>query len=59
MKIKSWLQQIFSSLVFLNLEFSVAKLKYFLASRGLSQEGSKLDLAGHAFVAYEQKCGIH
>ena len=37
------------------LDLSVAELKYFLALRGLSQEGNKLDLAARALVAYERK----
>ncbi len=37
------------------LEWSADELKYYLAMRGLSREGSKLDLAARVLVAYEQK----
>ena len=36
------------------LELTVAELKYYLAQRGLSQDGTKLDLAARALVAYEK-----
>ena len=36
------------------LELTVAELKYYLAERGLSQDGTKLDLAARALVAYEK-----
>ena len=36
------------------LELTVAELKYYLAHRGLSQDGTKLDLAARALVAYEK-----
>ena len=37
------------------LEWSVNELKYYLAVRGLSQVGLKLDLAARALAAYERK----
>ncbi len=37
------------------LEWRVAKLKYYLTMRTLSQEGTKIDFAGRAIVAYEKK----
>ena len=37
------------------LEWTVHELKYFLAMRALSQEGTKLDLAARALVAFEKK----
>lgn len=36
------------------LELTVAELKYYLAQRGLAQDGTKLDLAARALVAYEK-----
>ncbi len=38
------------------LEWSVVELKYYLAMR--SHEGTKIDLAGRALVAYEKKLPI-
>ena len=40
------------------LELSISELKYYLAMRGLSREGLKLDLAARALVAYEQQMPI-
>ena len=36
------------------LELTVGELKHYLAQRGLSQDGTKLDLAARALVAYEK-----
>ena len=40
------------------LELTVAELKYYLAEHGLSQDGTKLDLAARALVAYEKNEAI-
>ena len=37
------------------LEWTIHELKYYLAMRALSQEGTKLDLAARALVAFEKK----
>ena len=36
------------------LELTVGELKYYLAQRGLSQDGTKLDLAARALIIYEK-----
>eukprot|EP00794_Sanderia_malayensis_P019701 gene19701-biopygen13965 len=40
------------------LEWTVQELKYYLAVRGLLQEGNKLELVARALVAFEKKTPI-